>query len=236
MVERDGQPIIEGVVDPKLTLDHLYMAAGMCSPKLVLAAPEEVRVQGRLILVVTIPENQRHVYHVDGRYLRREGSFRRPLDVDEIRSLMNSRGVYAHDATRVPGATRADLDDELVAAFAARFHSGDRMPADDLLLANGLLTRPENDPRGEPAPTVAGLLLLGKAPQQFLPQARVALVRYAGSTMGEKFLSRDLRGTVPAQLDEAVAARVIALRQQQPTWGATTIRAIWGHLCPRRFL
>jgi len=201
VVERDGRPVIEGVADPKLALDHLYTAAGMCSPKLTLAAPEEVRVRGRLVLVVTIPEDQRHVYHVDGRYLRREGSFRRPLDVGEIRSLMNGRGVYAHDATRVPGALRDDLDNALVGAFAARFRSGDRMPADDLLLANGLLARP----KGEPTPTVAGLLLLGKTPQQFLPQARVALVRYAGSTMGEKFLSRDLRGTVPAQLDEAVA-------------------------------
>jgi len=205
VVERAGRPVVEGVADSKLALDHLYTAAGMCSPKLALAVPEEVRVGERLVLVVTIPEDQRHVYHVDGRYLRREGSFRRPLDVGEIRSLMNGRGVYAHDALRVLGATRDDLDDELVSAFAARFRSGDRMPADDLLLANGLLARPEGDSRGEPTPTVAGLLLLGKTPQQFLPQARVALVRYAGTTMGEKFLSRDLRGTVPAQLDEAVA-------------------------------
>jgi len=52
-------------------------------------------------------------------------------------------------------------------------------------------------------PSVAGILLLGQDPQQFFPQARVAVVQYAGPQMGESFLKQEIEGPVPRQLDEA---------------------------------
>ena len=200
VVERNGEPVIDGVADAKLTLDHLYTAAGLCSPTLEITDPDEVQVKGRLILAVSIPAGLRHVYNVEGRYLQRRGSFRRALDVGEIRSLMNRRGVFAFDTMRVAGASRSDLDEALVQAFAARFRSGERMAADALLEARELLVRPADTPDNDLVPTVAGLLLVGKRPQRFLHQARVAVVRYAGTTMGERFLAREIDGPIPSQL------------------------------------
>jgi ATP-dependent DNA helicase RecG len=52
---------------------------------------------------------------------------------------------------------------------------------------------------------VAGLLLLCPDPQRFFPQARVAVVQYAGTKMGERFLKREIEGPVPVQLEETVA-------------------------------
>jgi len=200
VVERNGEPVIDGVADAKLTLDHLYTAAGLCSPTLEITDPDEVQVKGRLILAVSIPAGLRHVYNVEGRYLQRRGSFRRALDVGEIRSLMNRRGVFAFDTMRVAGASRSDLDEALVQAFAARFRSGERMAADALLEARELLVGAADTPGNDLVPTVAGLLLLGKRPQRFLHQARVAVVRYAGTTMGERFLAREIDGPIPSQL------------------------------------
>jgi len=167
---------------------------------LEITDPDEVHVKGRLILAVSIPAGLRHVYNVEGRYLQRRGSFRRALDVGEIRGLMNRRGVFAFDTMRVAGASRADLDEALVQAFAARFRSGERMAADALLEARELLVRPADTPGDDLVPTVTGLLLLGKRPQRFLHQARVAVVRYAGTTMGERFLAREIDGPIPSQL------------------------------------
>ncbi len=203
--EKEGQPVIEGIPNPKLTLDHLYTAATLCSPRFDLLPPERVEVDDRLVLVVTVPDGLRDAYSVEGRFVARGGSFRRTLDTDEIRSLLNSRGRFAYDTTIVPGATRAHLDEEQVRVFAARFPSGVAMDADDLLEARRLLARPPNTPTGPRVPTVAGLLLLGTHPQQFLPHARVAVVRYAGPTMGERFLARELEGPIPAQLAAAAA-------------------------------
>jgi len=137
--------------------------------------------------------------------IRRKGSFRRTLDGDEILALLNSRGRYAYDATLVPGARRSHLDERLVQTFIARFESGGRMDPDALLEARGLLARLSDDPDAPLVPTVAGLLLLGTHPQQFLPQARIAVVRYATAVMGERFLARELEGPITAQLDAAEA-------------------------------
>lgn len=203
--EREARPVIDGIPNPKLTLDHLYTAATLCSPRFDLLPPERVEVDGRLVFVVTVLEGLQDAYSVDGRFLARGGSFRRTLDADEIRSLLNRRGRLAYDAALVPGATSAHLDDLRVRAFAARFPSGSDMVIDDLLEARQLLARPAGEPDGERRPTVAGLLLLGSHPQQFLPHARMTVVRYAGTTMGERFLARELEGPIPAQLEAATS-------------------------------
>jgi len=196
---------IVGVANRKVTIDHLYTAAVLCSPKLELTRPEEVDVDGRLVVVATVPAGLHQVFSADGRYVLREGSYCRTLDAPEIRTLMSRRGLLVFDAEPVRGATRAHLDRALVRAYVGRYRSGERMSTDALLLARGLLVRPGGDPEAVPVPSVAGLLLLGKIPQQFFPQARVAVVQYAGTEMGESFLKREIEGPLATQLEEAVA-------------------------------
>jgi len=201
----DGRKVhvVEGVPDVKIATDHLYTAAELCTPKLPLAAPERIDVDGRTVLMVTIPEGLGQVYGVEGRYLVREGSYRRALAPEEIRSLLSRRGLFAYDREPVPGATRAHLDEARVRAYAARFPSAHEMGTDALLAARDLLVRPADDVDGPLVPSVAGILLLCADPQRFFPQARVAVVQYAGPTMGETFLKQEIEGPVPRQLDEA---------------------------------
>jgi len=205
IVERNGQPMLDGVSDVKLATDHLYTAAQMCTPKYELAPPERVEVDSVTVLVVHVSEGLGHVYGVEGHYVAREGSHRRALTPEEIRSLLSRRGLFAFDRLPAPGATRAHLDGQLVRTFVGRFRSGRQMGADALLASRDLLVHPEGDPDGPLVPSVAGILLLGKDPQRFFVQARVAVVQYAGPEMGESFLKREIEGTVPVQLDEAEA-------------------------------
>jgi len=206
IAERPGEPsVIEGVANPKLARDHLHTAAGLCNPKLELTPPEEIAVDGRVVLVVAIPGGLRQVYGADGRYVIREGSFRRPLGADELRALLSRRGLFNYDRLPAPGATRAHFDTTLVREFVDLFRSGRRMGDDALLESREMLVRPEGRPEDPLVPSVAGMLLLGTHPQQFFPQARVAVVQYAGPTMGESFLKREIEGTVQTQLDEAEA-------------------------------
>jgi len=186
----DGRKIhvIDGVPDVKIAVDHLYTAAELCTPKLPLSAPEQIDVDGRTILAVTVPEGLGQVYGVEGRYVVREGSYRRALAPEEIRALLSRRGLFAYDREPVPGATRAHLDDARVRAYAARFPSAEEMGVDTLLAARDLLVRPAGQPDAPLVPSVAGILLLGRDLQQFFPQARVAIVQYAGPQMGESFL------------------------------------------------
>ncbi len=203
----DGRKVhvIAGVPDVKIAVDHLYTAAELCTPKLPLPVPERIDVDGRAVLAVTVPEGLGQVYGVEGRYVVREGSYRRALTPEEIRSLLSRRGLFAYDREPVPGATRGHLDDARVRAYAARFPSAEEMGVDALLVARDLLVRPAGQPTAPLVPSVAGILLLGRDPQQFFPQARVAVVQYAGPQMGESFLKQEIEGPVPRQLDEAEA-------------------------------
>lgn len=203
--DEDGTPHLDGVRNRKVAIDHLHTAAGLCSPKLELTPPEEIAVDGLLVLALAVPAGLRQVYSVDGRYVVREGSFRRALGADEIRALLARRGLYAFDRQPVPGARRSDLDAAAVRAFAERFRSGRRMDTDALLEAHELLVRAESKDGAGLVPSVAGILLLGKNPQRFFPQARVAVVLYAGIQMGESFLKREIEGPVPTQLEEVEA-------------------------------
>ena len=74
-----------------------------------------------------------------------------------------------------------------------------------ILAARDLLVRPPGGADGAPVPSVAGILLLGNDLQRFFPQARIAVVQYAGPQMGESFLKQEIEGPVPHQLDEAEA-------------------------------
>jgi ATP-dependent DNA helicase RecG len=193
------------VPDVKIAVDHLYTAAALCTPKYPLPTPEQIAVAGCTVLAVTVPEGISQVYGVEGHFVVREGSHRRALTPEDIRALLSRRGLFAYDRQAVPGARRADLDPVLMRAFVDRFLSGRRMGADALLAARELLVHPEGNADGPLVPSVAGILLLGKDPQRFFPQARVAVVQYAGKEMGESFLKREIEGTVPAQLEEAEA-------------------------------
>jgi hypothetical protein len=96
----------------KIATDHLYTAAELCTPKFELPSPERVEVDGRTVLVVTVPEGISQVYGVEGHYLAREGSHRRALTPDELRALLSRRGLFAFDRLLVPGARRDHLDRE----------------------------------------------------------------------------------------------------------------------------
>ncbi len=93
----DGRKVhvIEGVPDVKIATDHLYTAAELCTPKLPLPLPERIDVDGATVLAVTAPEGLGQVYGVEGHYVVREGSYRRALSPEEIRSLLSRRGLFA---------------------------------------------------------------------------------------------------------------------------------------------
>jgi ATP-dependent DNA helicase RecG len=108
-------------------------------------------------------------------YLRsHDGDFQ--LSGPEEQAFIANRTTPRFDAAEVPQATRADLDDELVASYVetARAASSSLARFDDeqILFRTGVLTGDDRHP------SLAGLLALGIHPQQHLPnlviQAHVA--------------------------------------------------------------
>lgn len=80
--------VIEGVPDVKITTAHLYTAAELCTPKLPPSTPEHIDGGAVTVLAVTVPESLGQVSGVEGRYVVREGSYRRALTPEENRDTV----------------------------------------------------------------------------------------------------------------------------------------------------
>ena len=145
-----------------------------------------------------------------GAYIRTHDGDRR-LSGYEIHVLMSGRGQPRNDMTLVADATYEHLDRELVAALLRRMRR--RGPAvsnsddQDILRMVGVTVGD-----GDPGISLAGLLSLGRYPQQFVPQLNVTFVAYPtlnGEPLddGTRFLDNEsIDGPIPEMVVGAVAA------------------------------
>lgn len=211
---------VMGLAAPASTRDQALEAALLAEPPLVLPLPELVALAGRELCVVHVPPGLSQVYSIKGQYLTRAGKENRAMSTAELRTLLIARGEGHFEASVVPGAGRAELDDGAVARYLERLSGLPAASPSAALLTRGCLkATPQGDPEG--SPTYAGILLFGRNPQQFLPSAEVIAVRYAGATMSDEFVREDIRGTLGDQIRRAEAFLAANMRRGMRIRGFT---------------
>ena len=152
--------------------------------------------------MVSIPSGLPNVYSLDGRYFGRQGSQTSPLPARQLYKLLNVRGTVQFETRIVPESSLADLDDEQVLAYASQVGN---IPEDDLqksyefLIRRGCLKRVDN----EIQLTYAAILLFGRHPQQWLPNASILAGRFPGVALSGRYIKRDITGNLPDQLRQA---------------------------------
>ncbi|MFN2203130.1 MAG: ATP-binding protein [Caldilineaceae bacterium] len=215
------------------SLRALADAAGLLTdPPLILPHPQSVITDNGPVVVLEIPPGLPYIYSLNGLYLTRvdaeeaeepqDGN--RQLTTNELRSLLLDRGDSGFESQLVPGATLTDLDEERVYRYLDQlsFVAVDDIP--QALLARGCVgygiaapppgdTDERDGKKVELLPTVAGMLLFGRNPQQFLRSAEVICVRYAGEEMGDEFVRQDIGGTLGDQIRQAEAFVVSNVRR-----------------------
>ncbi|MCL2161080.1 MAG: putative DNA binding domain-containing protein [Betaproteobacteria bacterium] len=148
------------------------------------------------------------VHQSPGGYLQRVGSSKRPIPPDQLARLFQQRSqsrLIRFDETPVPRATLTDLDERLW----RRFTSGQDIDAPEILLNK--LAMVACDERDVWRPTIAGLLMGSRSPQQFLPDAFIQAVAYRGSDVlpvAESAYQRDaqdITGPLDQQILDACA-------------------------------
>ncbi|MGF1666019.1 MAG: ATP-binding protein [Acidimicrobiia bacterium] len=181
---------------------------------------EIIEIEGRLIVAAVVeelPPTQKPCF-VQTRGIER-GSFVRTFDGDrslstyEVHVLQSSRGQPQDDGGVVAGATIADLDPTLTSALIRRLRStrGQVFASvtDDEILDMMGVTTSRGGVRGI---TLAGLLALGRFPQQFVPQLDVtfvALPTVSGDPLpdGTRFLdNQSIDGPIPRMVAETLVA------------------------------
>lgn len=181
--------------DPAAAIELALSAALACTPPLIIPLPQVVVYHDMPVVVVEVPAGLPYVYSVNGRYLRREGASNQPLSLAALHRLFSERADLGWERQVPPGAAFAELDPDLIAAYARRVGP----PAGDDPLA--LLAR-----RGcliDGAPTNAGLLLFGREVAARFPHAEITLVRYRGREPADVFEREDICAPLPEAIRRA---------------------------------
>ncbi len=119
------------------------------------------------------------VWHNNGRiYYIRVGSQSREASQDELARLFQQRGSLRTEIRPITGTTIADLDRRRLRDYFGRIRQQD-MP-DDADEANWRILLINTELMVEESATVAGLLLFGRNPNRFLPQAGMDAAAYLG--------------------------------------------------------
>lgn len=157
--------------------DVLRRALGQCRP-VVHTEWKQVETPHGPVVSLEVPRSTELHTLADGRVLIRSGAKNRPLGGEEVRHLAATKSSGDFEMEVVAGATRADLDDEVIAEYVAKREEKQRRPltqsVGELLVELGAATE-----AGEP--TVAGILLFGRNPQGLIPQSGLVFVRFEGT-------------------------------------------------------
>lgn len=209
-----------GLDDPAKMMADL---ASMCRADMVPPLAPEIEVaevDGQSILLADVPElpkSQKPCYvralgMERGSFIRVGESDRR-LTSEEVHQVVADRGQPQFDHEVIVDATLDDLDHTAVDAYVGRARLNNPRifadePPDVVLRMTKVLGR---GPDAREHPTMAGLLALGRYPQQFFPQLNVTFVHYPTPTgestqAGVRFLDNvSLNGPIPSMVSETLS-------------------------------
>ncbi|MEW5977423.1 MAG: RNA-binding domain-containing protein [Acidobacteriota bacterium] len=173
------------------------VAYNNCEPP-VTVVQESLDADGKRVVVVNIPKGEQRPYRTNrGRYYIRTTSGRRDASREELLRLFQATESLYYDETPLPRLSLADLDLDALDRYLEQ--TGQKHLADDpeRLLRNwGLLSNGH--------PTIAGMLLFGRAPQRYLPFAQINAARFPGTdSAAEPSDRKDLSGRLLEVIDDA---------------------------------
>jgi len=202
----DADRVLGALATDDEMADAVRKAERMCRPPVRTLDWQQRDVAGGAVAVIRIERGGDLHALEDGRVLVRHGAENAPAGGETIERLLASRPVGDFELQPVPGATRDDLDDDIIDEYLERRQKRNPrqviLPKDKLLQQIGALTE-------ERMPTVTGLLLFGKEPQFFMPQCRAVFVKFAdtqprGPEGGLGYGRREeFTGALPLVIDRA---------------------------------
>lgn len=159
----------------------------------------KAEIEGKLLLVVDVPASSPdRPYRADHVFYIRDASTTREAARDELVRLLQSQNVY-YDESAVDGSTIDDLDLEAVDGYLRSLYESTAHARREHYLRS-LKCIDEGS-----TPTVAGILLFGRDPQRWFPDARISAVRFAGSAISGDFADRkEIGGALIQQLQHAM--------------------------------
>lgn len=156
--------------------------------------------------VITIPEDspdKPYKARQGSRWVTfvRIGSTSREATREQEQRLYQASGIFRYDIKPVPGSSLKDLDMNRLINYFRDIREQDCPEQEETEQWMTLLINTEImvESRGKAIPTVGGILLFGKNPNRYLPQAGISAVAYKGQEKDYNTNERDvIKGPVVA--------------------------------------
>lgn len=186
-------------------------------------------IEGETVVAVEIEEvssSQKPCFYKQagfssGAYIR-SGNTNRQMTEYEVFGYLSGRGQPKHDEDLVANAALTDLDPTLLEKYLsqlqnARPKAGYLDGSQEEVLTRLHVCGREGD---VVRPTLAGLLMFGKYPQEFFPQLMITFLQYYGTTeeehtpRGERFMDNQrFEGPIPEMVDRTELYVLSAMRK-----------------------
>lgn len=223
-----------GVQDAgKMASDLSSMLADDFEPP-IRALISQFEFEGHLVVAAEIPAvsyEQRPCFYkgagMSTGSWTRTGASNRKLTPYEVQIMLASRGQPRDDERAVSGTSIADLDSSALESYLRRLRATrpvafGGLSDNDILLRSGVLV-PGSD--GQTVLSLAGVLALGRFPQQWFPQLNLTFVHIpnetAAAARGIRFLDNvAIDGPIPVIVRDALAAITRNLARRSVISGA----------------
>ena len=138
-----------------------------------------------------------------GVFYIRVGTTKRKASKEELGRIYQDAGIIDYDQCFIKGSSLFDIDQNKTNQFFHQVYNKDiydEQISVGQLFYNLKILKQENN---NFIATVGGLLLFGKDPQKFLPQAVIKLAVFDGNDTTSKMLDKkEIAGTLPLQIEE----------------------------------
>ena len=211
-VRDDGTP-----AGGRITDEQLRQLAGMKTDGNIVPPPslfvEERTLSGEPVAVVTVLPSDSPPVRYKGRIHVRIGP-RRGIATAQDERILNERRRYGNgpfDLQPIPSAKLSDLNlAQFENEYLPRAFAPDVLDANDRNIQERLAAVKMIAAADDPTPTLLGILVLGKTPQDFIPGAYMQFLKLDGKELADPILdSEDIRGSVSdvlRRLDEKMNA------------------------------
>lgn len=190
---------IKGVQDPdRIARDVDNVAANNCEPPITVIQ-ETLRPEGGgTVVVINVPKGDMRPYRTNrGVFYIRTSSGRRQASREELLRLFQATESLYYDETPLLRLSLNDLDLSAFQDFLEKTGQGYLLDDQERLLENWYLMASGH-------PTVAGIVLFGRKPQQHLPYAQINAARFPGTDSSFDPMDRkDLTGRLLEVIDQA---------------------------------
>jgi ATP-dependent DNA helicase RecG len=226
MLNRDGGTILIGVEDDGsisgVTKINEEWISNIARNNIIPAAnlnAEWIPINGRHVLKVDVPKGQDKPYQTNrNQFLVRIGSTNRVATQQELLRLFQQSGVFHYDATPLSETNISELNQTKLNDYFAPYG------IDFVREENKISLLKNTDIISESGElTVAGLLIFGIRPQQFLKNASISFAHFKGNDISDELIDKQvIEGSLDYQINTGLS--VIKNNWRVPsTIGTTTL-------------